>query len=764
MTSKNLRFIGLSLFTIVTLAIVYSGHFDNGFYFDDKHTIVNNNSIKTIEIVDFFTDSKTFSSLPGNQTYRPLTTLENATDYVIGGGLNPKVFHSHIFTIYIFLGIAIYFLALLLLRRNQSSNYNQYIALLISAMFCFLCANTQTVNYIIQRAEITAALFVVLGLIFYIHDGFLRKTYLYLIFPFIGFFAKEMAFIFPFLLFVYILILEEKVYIFNLKSSENIKGILNTIKKTVPAFAVMFLFYFLVYKPAVANNYVTANSSAFNYFITQPMAIAHYMVSYFFPYNLSLDSDWTAYGSIADYRVILGFLIHFVILFFTLKVSHKKNLRLFTFGILWFYVALIPSSSIIALSEVMNDHRAFLAYIGLTIAFVTLLHNMYVTLKNRYDAKRIKLLAYIFLFTFFSGNIYGIIQRNKVWDNAHTLWKDTTIKSPNNGRALMNYGVVLMREARYNEAEKYFKKALKLIPKYHYLHINLSIIENQKGNTSEAEAYLKQAENLKPDYMTLYFYANFLKKNNRIEEAEEKLLKSIQLSNSYPNSLNLLQDIYKETGRNNELKKLANFILTKDPKNRKAIQNLNSVKNESENLEKILNQIKTNPTPENYLSLSLFYYRAKNYEESKNASLKAIELNPNYADAFNNLGISCFMLNDYNAAVTAYEKAIKINPNYELAINNLANAKKSKSKMRDYHINQSLLFYNKGLFLECINSAKKSIEIEPTSNAYNNICTAYNRLEDYQKAIAACEKAIQLNKNNKLAKGNLTFAKNKLKN
>ena len=763
MTSKNLRFIGLSLLTIVTLAIVYSGHFDNGFYFDDKHTIVNNNSIKTIEIVDFFTDSKTFSSLPGNQTYRPLTTLENATDYAIGGGLNPKVFHSHIFTIYIFLGIAIYFLALLLLRRNQTSNYNPYIALLISAMFCFLCANTQTVNYIIQRAEITAALFVVLGLIFYIHNGFLRKTYLYLIFPFIGFFAKEMAFIFPFLLFIYVLILEEKVYIFNLKSSENIKGILNTIKKTVPAFAVMFLFYFLVYKPAVANNYVTANSSAFNYFITQPMAIAHYMVSYFFPYNLSLDSDWIAYGSISDYRVILGFLIHFVILFFTLKVSHKKNLRLFSFGILWFYVALIPSSSIIPLSEVMNNHRAFLAYIGLTIAVVSLLYNLYIKLQNNSSIKKVNLLVYAFLLIFFIGNIYGIIERNKVWDNEYSLWKDNAIKSPNNGRGLMNLGVILMRNGKFDEAEKNFKKAIKIVPNYHYLHVNLAIIENQKGNTIEAEKYLKQAENIKSDYMTLYFYADFLKKNNRLKEAEQKLLNSIRLSDTYPKSLNLLLDIYQETKQYEKLKNLSEAILLKDPTNKKALTSLDNVKGKLEEINSLKAKIQSNPSSEDYLNLSVLYYNSKNYKESKKASLEALKLNPNYAEAYNNLGIANFMLNDYNGALNAYTKAIELKPDYTLAKNNLLNTENSKSKMRDFHINESLVFYNNGNYKECINSANKSIEIEPTSVAYNNICTAYNQLEKYKEALKACEKALLLNKNNKTAQGNLNFAKNKLK-
>jgi tetratricopeptide (TPR) repeat protein len=42
--------------------------------------------------------------------------------------------------------------------------------------------------------------------------------------------------------------------------------------------------------------------------------------------------------------------------------------------------------------------------------------------------------------------------------------------------------------------------------------------------------------------------------------------------------------------------------------------------------------------------------------------------------------------------------------------------------------------------------------------AYNNICAAYNQLKEYDKAIEACNKAIELDSNHSLAKGNLNFA------
>jgi len=70
---------------LIFTSLVYLNHFDNGFYFDDYHTISNNKSIRNLKnIPEFFTNGKTFSSLPTNQAYRPMITLMNAIDYNMG--------------------------------------------------------------------------------------------------------------------------------------------------------------------------------------------------------------------------------------------------------------------------------------------------------------------------------------------------------------------------------------------------------------------------------------------------------------------------------------------------------------------------------------------------------------------------------------------------------------------------------------------------------------------------------------------------------
>src|SRR4051812_23776351 len=82
-----------SAVVLVALLATYANHFHNSFHFDDAHTVVNNASIRALKNVPlFFRDATTFSSLPSNQSYRPLVSTLLALAYYFGGGLEPVWF------------------------------------------------------------------------------------------------------------------------------------------------------------------------------------------------------------------------------------------------------------------------------------------------------------------------------------------------------------------------------------------------------------------------------------------------------------------------------------------------------------------------------------------------------------------------------------------------------------------------------------------------------------------------------------------------
>jgi hypothetical protein len=106
------KLILLGLFFLTVLILAYANHFDNGFYFDDVHTIVNNEYIRDISnIPTFFTDLASFGTMPNNRGYRPMVTTLNAIDYWMGGNkLDPFYFHLSIFFWYIVQCVLMFFI------------------------------------------------------------------------------------------------------------------------------------------------------------------------------------------------------------------------------------------------------------------------------------------------------------------------------------------------------------------------------------------------------------------------------------------------------------------------------------------------------------------------------------------------------------------------------------------------------------------------------------------------------------------------------
>ena len=60
---------------------------------------------------------------------------------------------------------------------------------------------------------------------------------------------------------------------------------------------------------------------------------------------------------------------------------------------------------------------------------------------------------------------------------------------------------------------------------------------------------------------------------------------------------------------------------------------------------------------------------------------EAVEQNPDYAEAFNNMGIAYKNQNRLASAVACYRKALKVNPEYAAACNNLANAYREQGNL-----------------------------------------------------------------------------------
>src|SRR6266853_6232567 len=106
---------------VVAITAAYANHFHNSFHFDDAHTIETNAAIRDLQNIPlFFHDATTFSSLPSNQSYRPLVSTLLAIDYRLGG-LHTFWFHLSIFALFVSLTLLVAFAINRLLNHDARS-------------------------------------------------------------------------------------------------------------------------------------------------------------------------------------------------------------------------------------------------------------------------------------------------------------------------------------------------------------------------------------------------------------------------------------------------------------------------------------------------------------------------------------------------------------------------------------------------------------------------------------------------------------------
>jgi tetratricopeptide (TPR) repeat protein len=111
----------------------------------------------------------------------------------------------------------------------------------------------------------------------------------------------------------------------------------------------------------------------------------------------------------------------------------------------------------------------------------------------------------------------------------------------------------------------------------------------------------------------------------------------------------------------------------------------NNLKLALEQSESLLEQeavIHSKPTAEGFLDLSLTFYQQGLWEKCIDACNRAIQLKPDYADAYSNMGACYNQLKKWDKAIEACNKALKINPNHKLANGNLKWAKDEKAKSK----------------------------------------------------------------------------------
>jgi tetratricopeptide (TPR) repeat protein len=203
--------------------------------------------------------------------------------------------------------------------------------------------------------------------------------------------------------------------------------------------------------------------SPLRYLATQLQVIPTYLGLAVWPSGQSVDRDFPLSSGAGDPRTVAGAL--FLVLVAAATVASLRRVgrangdvaapaKAACFGILFFFLALVPTSSVVPLADPFAEHRVYLPLLGLATALAA---------GGTWGVRRLtargRILAAVIAGVALLALGIATARRAAVWTSHVALWTDAAEKSPHKARCHLNLGAALFLERRYDEALAAFRRA-----------------------------------------------------------------------------------------------------------------------------------------------------------------------------------------------------------------------------------------------------------------------------------------------------------------
>jgi len=380
---------------------------------------------------------------------------------------------------------------------------------------------------------------------------------------------------------------------------------------------------------------------------------------------------------------------------------------------------------------------------------------------------------------------------------ADRIYKAILNAEPKHSDANHNMGVLAVGAGKIEESLLFFKTALEANPSIGQYWISCidaliqldQIIDAQtvldqamsKGAGGEAFEHLKQRLN--------EVNVTQVKADSRIEgqnQVRPNVLDRLKLDQA----IRLAKKKAKEESPE-ESKRIYDDILTRFPKNKRALDGIKSLsggsigkaqmvkeppQDQQQSLIKLCQQGQLQQALGSVKQLLLQFPNSLtlyNIQGAANAGLgkfsaaidsykQALKFKPDYAEAYNNMGVAQKDKGDSDAAIDSYKHALKIKPDFaeafhnmgialkekgdlEAAIDNYKLALKIKPDYADAYNNMGTALKDKGDLEVAIDSFKMALKIKPDyADAYNNMGGALKDKGDFEAAIDSYKHALKI--------------------
>ncbi|XP_048357179.1 protein O-mannosyl-transferase TMTC1 isoform X1 [Sphaerodactylus townsendi] len=434
-----------------------------------------------------------------------------------------------------------------------------------------------------------------------------------------------------------------------------------------------------------------------------------------------VESIWDVrnFASLLMAVVMLLLGLHCVIIF--KKLEHREVLV----GLLFLVFPFIPASNLFfRVGFVVAERVLYMPSMGYCILLVHGLNKLCRWL-NKWRATAMTMSALLLLL--FS---WKTIKQNEIWLSRESLFRSGVQTLPHNAKVHYNYANFLKDQGRNSEAIYHYKTALKLYPRHASALNNLGTLTK---DLVEAKEYYRRALQLNPQHnRALFNLGNLLKSQGKEEEALVLLRDSIQYGPEFADAYSSLASLLAEQDQLKDAEEVYQAGIQNCP--------------ESSDLHN------------NY---GVFLVDTGSPEAAVSHYQKAIQLSPNHHVAMVNLGRLYRSLGQNKDAETWYKRALKVARNVEIL-----------SPL-------GALYYNTGRYEDALKVYREAAALQPSNRetrlalaqvlammgqtkdaermtnhivteeaecleCYRLLSAIYSKQENYNKALEAIDKALQL--------------------
>jgi tetratricopeptide (TPR) repeat protein len=693
----------------------YHNSFQGPFIFDDTGSILDNPTIRHLWPI-----WKALSPPHGTAATveaRPLLNLSLAVNYAVGG-TRPLGYHMLNLAIHIAAGLVLFGIVWRTLLQpplhQRFGTAADPLALAVAVIWVVHPLQTESVTYVVQRAESMMGLFYLLTLYCAIRgaesDGPSIWYSLSVASCLLGMASKEVMVSAP----VIVLLYDRAFMAGSFREAwRRRRWLYLGLGATWICLA-----WLVISAQRLGTTSAIAKSKGITwwaYLLTEPGVILHYLRLSVWPQPLCLDYlGWPVPGtwpSILPSAMLMVALVGATV--WAWRSTSIPSAMGPAWGFLgaWFLLILAPTSSLVPMDSPAYEHRMYLplaSVIAVVGVGVLALGKRLWNKPQRTAFGCVATACVAVLFTFLT------LQRNRDYHSTVSIWQDTLQKRPTDPRAYYNLGNALAQIGRVQEAMDRYQQALRIKPDYaeaeynwavaldklgrvqeaipHYEQVvrlepddaeaqnNLAVILGQAGRIEDAIRHWEQALKIKPDFAEAHFnWGNVLLRAGKLPEAAGQYEQALQIKPDLAEAHYNLGNVFLQAGRLPEavghygqaLRIKPDFVLAHINLGM-AVDQLGRTTEAIQHCEQAL-RIQPDLVLA-HINLGIALARVGRADEATEHLDKVLRLEPDSAEAHYDLGVALEKLGRTPEAIQHYQQALRIRPGFAEAQSNLARA------------------------------------------------------------------------------------------